>query len=405
MSVRPPLRRRAARTRWLLVVALVVASVVATPGLLGSASAAVAGSCGTTVPFYGVGADGALAEWIDTAPTTPGGATLASASAGTGWSAFTTVLAAGGGVLYSVSADGRLRWYRHTGGANGADTWDPASSAVVGWGWNVFRTIVSAGGGVLYGIMPDGTLRWYRHTGYANGAATWAAGSGAQVGVGWQIFTQLVPGGFGALYGVTADGYLHWYAHDGWQTGRAAWAAGSGAVVGTGWGIFTTLLAGGGGLIYGVLPDGTVRWYNNLGDATGAEFWAPTSGVLLAGLSLSGHTQLVADPTVCTGLDRADTTAVRRVASGVLNGSGWSSTEFSCLSSIATRESGWLWDAGTPSGAYGIPQAYPGTKMVSAGPDWQVNPVTQVQWMLAYVVGRYGTPCNAWTFWQLHHYY
>ncbi|MDK7123234.1 lytic transglycosylase, partial [Pauljensenia sp. UMB6358] len=47
------------------------------------------------------------------------------------------------------------------------------------------------------------------------------------------------------------------------------------------------------------------------------------------------------------------------------------------------------------SGAYGIPQALPGSKMASAGADWQTNPATQITWGLGYIAGRYGTPCGA----------
>jgi hypothetical protein len=55
-----------------------------------------------------------------------------------------------------------------------------------------------------------------------------------------------------------------------------------------------------------------------------------------------------------------------------------------------------------PSGAYGIPQALPGSKMASAGSDWQNNPETQIRWGLNYIASRYGTPCNAWYQWQAH---
>ena len=48
------------------------------------------------------------------------------------------------------------------------------------------------------------------------------------------------------------------------------------------------------------------------------------------------------------------------------------------------------------SGAYGIPQALPGSKMATAGADWQTNPATQISWGLGYITGRYGTPCGAW---------
>ena len=80
-------------------------------------------------------------------------------------------------------------------------------------------------------------------------------------------------------------------------------------------------------------------------------------------------------------------------------------TQFSCLDSIWTRESGWRWNAANASGAYGIPQALPGSKMASAGADWQTNPATQIKWGLGYIQSIYGTPCGAWSFWQAHGWY
>jgi hypothetical protein len=80
-------------------------------------------------------------------------------------------------------------------------------------------------------------------------------------------------------------------------------------------------------------------------------------------------------------------------------------TYFSCLNNIWTRESGWVYNAENPSGAYGIPQALPGAKMASAGPDWQTNPATQIRWGLGYIKSTYGDPCSAWAFWQGHGYY
>jgi hypothetical protein len=75
---------------------------------------------------------------------------------------------------------------------------------------------------------------------------------------------------------------------------------------------------------------------------------------------------------------------------------GWSDAEFACLNSLFTRESHWNVYAANPSGAYGIPQALPGSKMASAGADWATNPATQITWGLNYIQGRYGTPCGAW---------
>lgn len=75
---------------------------------------------------------------------------------------------------------------------------------------------------------------------------------------------------------------------------------------------------------------------------------------------------------------------------------GWGEDEYSCLVSLFNRESGWRVNASNPSGAYGIPQALPGSKMASAGADWQTNPATQIAWGLGYITARYGTPCGAW---------
>lgn len=80
-----------------------------------------------------------------------------------------------------------------------------------------------------------------------------------------------------------------------------------------------------------------------------------------------------------------------------------------CWPSLLTmwnHESGWNEHAQNPSsGAYGIPQALPGSKMGSVGPDWRQSAITQITWGLAYVGSRYGDPCRAWAFWQAHHWY
>ncbi|MFD1575182.1 lytic transglycosylase domain-containing protein [Agromyces cerinus subsp. nitratus] len=76
---------------------------------------------------------------------------------------------------------------------------------------------------------------------------------------------------------------------------------------------------------------------------------------------------------------------------------GWPSSEFDCLVALWNKESGWRVNAyNAGSGAYGIPQALPGSKMATAGADWETNAATQIEWGLGYVSGRYGTPCGAW---------
>ena len=81
------------------------------------------------------------------------------------------------------------------------------------------------------------------------------------------------------------------------------------------------------------------------------------------------------------------------------------STQWGCLQSLWNRESGWVYDAENASGAYGIPQALPGSKMASAGADWQTNPATQIKWGLGYISQIYGTPCGAWNFELANGYY
>lgn len=87
----------------------------------------------------------------------------------------------------------------------------------------------------------------------------------------------------------------------------------------------------------------------------------------------------------------------QQIASGLLGSYGWSLAQFTCLLPLWDRESGWnplAENAG--SGAYGIPQALPGDKMASAGPDWQTDAATQIRWGLGYIKGSYGDPCGAW---------
>jgi hypothetical protein len=79
---------------------------------------------------------------------------------------------------------------------------------------------------------------------------------------------------------------------------------------------------------------------------------------------------------------------------------------FQCFSEIVERESGWNYRASNASsGAYGLVQALPGSKMASAGADWRTNPATQIKWGLNYMNSRYGSACGAWDFWQANNWY
>ena len=82
------------------------------------------------------------------------------------------------------------------------------------------------------------------------------------------------------------------------------------------------------------------------------------------------------------------------------------SGQFQCFSNIVDHESSWNYRAvNASSGAYGLFQALPGSKMSSVGSDWQTNPATQIKWGLNYMDSRYGSPCEAWSFWQANHWY
>ena len=93
------------------------------------------------------------------------------------------------------------------------------------------------------------------------------------------------------------------------------------------------------------------------------------------------------------------------IAYQLLPSFGFSTSQFGCLNNIWSRESGWRYNAANASGAYGIPQALPGSKMASAGPNWQTNPTTQIKWGLGYIKSRYGSPCQAWAAWQAQGWY
>lgn len=82
------------------------------------------------------------------------------------------------------------------------------------------------------------------------------------------------------------------------------------------------------------------------------------------------------------------------------------SVQFSCIDRIFTRESNWRTKARNKySGAYGIPQALPGSKMAVIANDWKLNPVTQVKWGIRYVNARYGSACEAWEFMKVNGWY
>lgn len=95
----------------------------------------------------------------------------------------------------------------------------------------------------------------------------------------------------------------------------------------------------------------------------------------------------------------ANPSEAQAIAREMLAARGMGDDQFGCLVALWNKESGWnVYAENSSSGAYGIPQALPGSKMGSAGSDWATNPATQIEWGLGYIAGRYGTPCGAWDF-------
>jgi hypothetical protein len=94
--------------------------------------------------------------------------------------------------------------------------------------------------------------------------------------------------------------------------------------------------------------------------------------------------------------DCASYSGNRAIGCTMVLAAGLSLDQMVCLEKLFTRESGWSTSASNPSGAYGIPQAKPGSKMASAGADWKTSAATQIAWGLDYIKSRYGTPCSAW---------
>jgi hypothetical protein len=92
-----------------------------------------------------------------------------------------------------------------------------------------------------------------------------------------------------------------------------------------------------------------------------------------------------------------DPAGAQAYASSQLGAYGWGGDQFGCLLQLWNQESNWRTNATNPdSGAYGIAQALPPGKYITAGGDWLTNYRTQVNWGLGYIRDRYGSPCGAW---------
>ncbi|MCX4756358.1 transglycosylase SLT domain-containing protein [Kitasatospora purpeofusca] len=122
-----------------------------------------------------------------------------------------------------------------------------------------------------------------------------------------------------------------------------------------------------------------------------------TSAALLAGAA--GLTAIGAGVVPATA--SAATASPQAIAAQIVP-----ANQLSSFNQIISHESSWNVTATNPSsGAYGLAQALPGSKMATHGSDWKTSANTQIRWALDYMNSRYGSPNAAWTFWQNHHWY
>jgi Tachylectin len=167
---------------------------------------------------------------------------------GTSWGSFQHVFGAGDGVIYAVDQEGQLLWYKHDAhligsGLETPGAWHASSAIVVQKDWNNLKQVFSGGQGVIYAVTNDGRLLWYRHNRYLNAVrAPWtvlasrpaAVREGLrvqwerswegpkEVGSGWN-FKHVFSSGGGALYAVTNEGKLLWYKHIAFEGGGQVW--------------------------------------------------------------------------------------------------------------------------------------------------------------------------------------
>jgi hypothetical protein len=206
-----------------------------------------------------------------------------SARVGWGWGGFTHLFTTSGSI-YGLLPDGRLLWYRHNGADACTFDWNPAGGTTVLTGLTNVKYMFGmptdeTPGGIIYVVTKDGRLLWYRHNGWGNGSAAWDGP--VQVGSGWNGVKKVFPGAEGVIYAVDANGDLWWYRHLGYKTGANTWQ-GWRNLVGTGWGGFKKLVGGSpDGVIYGILPDGQVRWYRHIGWLNGTAAWDPYGGTVV----------------------------------------------------------------------------------------------------------------------------
>ena len=190
-------------------------------------------------------------------------------------------------VIYAITSDGKLNWYKHIGYTADIETRDEESvnsegtygfevelmkmlgAKTVGTGgWQYYKFAFS-NRTTIYGVTADGNLNWYKHTGGEAGTTEMEGAVAIGIG-GWQSYKLVFAGGNGIIYAITTNGNLNWYKHTGASTGstemQGAITIGSG-----GWQHYKSVFTSGNGIIYAITPDGNLNWYKHSGYLTGTD--------------------------------------------------------------------------------------------------------------------------------------
>ncbi|MCF2528715.1 N,N-dimethylformamidase beta subunit family domain-containing protein [Yinghuangia soli] len=224
----------------------------------------------------------------------------------------------GNGIIYSVQADGRLKWFRHLGRETGRMSWAAnGSPRDIGVGWQSYTQVLAADDGQLFGLRGDGTLVWSKYTlsNWDTGEGTWHPNTNNVIHQGFGHFAYIFGGRQGVIYAVDADGDIYWFrylAGDG-STSPGAWADnGVGSRIATGRRDYDLHFADLDGVIYGVRHGGSLDWFRYLaGDGSnGPGAWANGGTAIPIGRGWEWGTTVerFADAGVfyCVWIDRAD---------------------------------------------------------------------------------------------------
>ena len=176
---------------------------------------------------------------------------------GSGWAGMRHIFSGGNQIIYAITADGKLLWYRHIAQPALAHGWGGAFE--LGAAWGDVRLVCAAGDGVIFAVFNNGEFKRYVHSGWRTGDNTWVNWNPHSLAGGWHHIKKIFAWNTGNLYSISDDGNLyHYRVTDRFEAGPIK--------VGEGWGGFDDVFAANGKIfartadkvyIYGINDDGT----------------------------------------------------------------------------------------------------------------------------------------------------